>query len=225
MDQDLDIFINNKLLLNSLEGKSNLLLLKRLNIKKEIDIYLEKLDINLKDLFTDYLNLIILFIKYRFHFSDDDLVNQLKMNNSRNIIGIINLLLPYVDDKNNFYNFKNFSSIDDLVNSIYLLIDTIPDLSDNKKKFDKDSLSSVAPFRIVNIGNSNKVKLLDFIEAIEKNLGKKAIRNYMSIQMGDVPATWANTSLLQNLTGYKTKTNFNDGIAHFVKWYREYYNV
>ena len=130
-----------------------------------------------------------------------------------------------IDIYNKGEMFRDFTYIDDLVNCINLLIDNIPDLSDNKKNSDKDSLSSVAPFRIVNIGNSNKVKLLDFIEAIEKNLGKKAIRNYMSMQMGDVPATWADTSLLQNLTGYKTKTNFNDGIAHFVKWYLEYYNV
>jgi UDP-glucuronate 4-epimerase len=83
----------------------------------------------------------------------------------------------------------------------------------------------VAPFRIVNIGNSNKVKLLDFIEAIESILKKKSIRNYMPMQMGDVPETWADTSLLKNLTDYSPQTNFKDGIENFIKWYRGYYNV
>ena len=83
----------------------------------------------------------------------------------------------------------------------------------------------MAPFRIVNIGNSNKVKLLDFIEAIESILKKKSIRNYMPMQMGDVPETWADTSLLKNLTDYYPQTNFKDGIENFIKWYRGYYNV
>ena len=86
-------------------------------------------------------------------------------------------------------------------------------------------MSTVAPFRVVNIGNSDKIALLDFIEAIEQNLGKKAIRNYMPMQKGDVPATWADASLLQELTNYRPKTNFKDGIANFIKWYREYYNI
>ena len=86
-----------------------------------------------------------------------------------------------------------------------------------------DSLSPVAPFRVVNIGNSDKVRLLDFVDAIEDCLGKKAIRNYMPMQMGDVPATWADASLLQRLTGYRPQTDFRDGIAKFVAWFREYY--
>ena len=130
-----------------------------------------------------------------------------------------------IDIYNNGEMHRDFTYIDDLVQGINLLIDSIPNLSDNKKISDKDSLSSVAPYRIVNIGNSDKVKLLDFIEAIEKTLGKKAIRNYMPMQMGDVHSTWADTSLLQNLTGYKPKTNFKDGVSNFVKWYRKYYKI
>ena len=60
---------------------------------------------------------------------------------------------------------------------------------------------------------------------VEDVIGKKAIRNYMQMQKGDVPATWADNSLLKNLTGFSPKTNFKDGIADFVKWYREYYNI
>jgi UDP-glucuronate 4-epimerase len=88
-----------------------------------------------------------------------------------------------------------------------------------------DSLSPAAPFRVVNIGNSDKVRLLDFIDAIEAELGRKAIRNYMPMQMGDVPATWADASLLQALTGYTPQTPFRDGVARFVEWYRGYYGM
>ena len=86
-----------------------------------------------------------------------------------------------------------------------------------------DSLSPAAPFRVVNIGNSDKVRLLDFVDAIEDALGKKAERNYMDMQKGDVPATWADATLLQELTGYRPQTDFKDGIARFVAWFREYY--
>ena len=86
-----------------------------------------------------------------------------------------------------------------------------------------DSISPVAPYRVVNIGNSDKVKLLDFIEAIEAELGIPAIKNFMPMQMGDVPATWAEASLLKRLTGYRPQTEFRDGIAQFVKWFRDYY--
>ena len=103
-----------------------------------------------------------------------------------------------------------------------MLIDEIP--LEKKNISDNDSLSTVAPYRVVNIGNSNKVKLLDFIETIEEILNKKAIRNYMPIQKGDVPATWADTSLLNNLTNYNSKTNFRVGINNFIEWYKNYYN-
>ena len=84
-------------------------------------------------------------------------------------------------------------------------------------------MSPVAPYRIVNIGNSEKVKLLDFVDAIEDSLGQKAIRNYMPMQMGDVPATWANADLLKTLTGYRPETDFRDGVARFVEWFTDYY--
>ncbi|PTR10474.1 hypothetical protein C8J28_13025, partial [Cereibacter azotoformans] len=83
-------------------------------------------------------------------------------------------------------------------------------------------LSPAAPFRIVNIGNSDKVRLLDFVEAIEESLGRRAIRNLLPMQVGDVPATWADAGLLQRLTGYRPQTDIRDGIARFVAWYRDY---
>ncbi len=86
-------------------------------------------------------------------------------------------------------------------------------------------MSPVAPFRVVNIGNSEKVRLLDFIDAIEAEIGRKAIRNFLPMQTGDVPATWANATLLCNLTGYRPQTPFREGVARFVGWYRDYYRV
>ena len=120
---------------------------------------------------------------------------------------------------------RDFTYVDDLVQGIKLLIDAIPIRPIDGIISKRDSLSPVAPFRVVNIGNSNKVKLLDFITAIEKKLGKKAIRNYLPMQTGDVPETWADTSLLQNLTGYKPKIKFEEGISNFIDWYFEYYKI
>ena len=127
-----------------------------------------------------------------------------------------------IDIYNNGKMYRDFTYVDDLVHGIKLLIDVIP--STDKNNHNLDSLSPVAPYRVVNIGNSNKISLLDFIKAIEENLGKKAIRNYMPMQKGDVPATWADTSLLNSLTDYTPITNFKDGVEQFIKWYQEYYN-
>ena len=128
-----------------------------------------------------------------------------------------------IDIYNHGNMYRDFTYVTDLVRAIRLLIDVVPERPADGTVPDRDSLSPVAPFRIVNIGNSDKVRLLDFIDAIEDCLGKKAIRNYMPMQVGDVPATWADANLLQRLTGYRPQTNFSDGIALFVEWFREYY--
>ena len=128
-----------------------------------------------------------------------------------------------IDIYNNGNMWRDFTYVDDLVRGIRLLIDAIPQRPASTADITPgDSLSLVAPYRVVNIGNSNKVRLLDFVEAIEDCLGKKAIRNYMPMQTGDVPATWADASLLHALTGYQPKTNFREGIARFVEWYVGY---
>tara|TARA_Y200000002_G_C22676435_1_gene662279 strand:+ start:1510 stop:2511 length:1002 start_codon:yes stop_codon:yes gene_type:complete len=127
-----------------------------------------------------------------------------------------------IDIYNNGDMYRDFTYVDDLVHAISLLIDSTP--SNNKNISSLDSLSPVAPYRVVNIGNSNKIKLLDFIEAIENIIGKKAVRNYMPMQKGDVNATWAEATLLNTLTNYKPQTDFKKGIREFIKWYREYYN-
>ena len=130
-----------------------------------------------------------------------------------------------IDIYNNGDMYRDFTYVDDLVRGIRLLMDAVPVRPQSKDDIpDWDSLSPVAPFRVVNIGNSDKVRLLDFVDAIEDCLGKKAIRNYMPMQMGDVPATWANATLLKELTGYRPQTDFRDGIARFVEWFRAYYD-
>jgi UDP-glucuronate 4-epimerase len=88
-----------------------------------------------------------------------------------------------------------------------------------------DSLSPAGPFRIVNIGNAQPVQLLDFIAKIERACGREAIRNYMPMQPGEVLKTWADTALLQALTGYRPSTGIETGVAAFVAWYREHYGI
>jgi UDP-glucuronate 4-epimerase len=128
-----------------------------------------------------------------------------------------------IDIYNHGDMYRDFTYVDDLVHAIRLLIDAVPERPADGVVPEGDSLSPVAPHRAVNIGNSDKVRLLDFVDAIEDCLGQKAERNYMGMQTGDVPATWANAELLKTLTGYRPQTDFRDGIARFVKWYREYY--
>lgn len=131
-----------------------------------------------------------------------------------------------IDIYNHGEMYRDFTYVTDLVRGIRLLIDAAPVRPESAKDIEPgDSLSPVAPFRVVNIGNSEKVRLLDFIEAIEQECGIEAERNYMEMQKGDVPATWANADLLKRLTGYQPQTSYRDGIRQFVAWYREYYGV
>jgi len=131
-----------------------------------------------------------------------------------------------IDVYNNGDMWRDFTYVDDLVRGIRLLIDAVPVRPETPADIAPgDSLSPAAPFRVVNIGNSDKIRLMDFIEAIEDEVGRKAIRNYMPMQTGDVPATWADATLLKTLTGYRPQTNFRDGVAAFVRWYRDYYQI
>ena len=127
-----------------------------------------------------------------------------------------------IDIYNNGKMYRDFTYIDDIVNGIQLLINKAPNIN-QYRKYKDDSLSPVAPFRILNIGNTKKVYLLDFIKEIEKEIGKKAIRNYMPLQKGDVRTTLSDSSLLKKITGYNPKTNYKTGIKKFVNWYLNYY--
>ena len=129
-----------------------------------------------------------------------------------------------IDIYNRGKMYRDFTYIDDIVDGITTLISKAPK-EKQLGKIKNDSLSPVAPFRILNIGNTHKVYLLDFINALEKELGKKAIRNYMPMQKGDVKMTLSDTTLLKKLTGYNPKTNYKDGIKKFLKWYLEYYKI
>lgn len=127
-----------------------------------------------------------------------------------------------IDIYNHGKMFRDFTYIDDIVNGIDLLINNAPNIN-QYGKYKNDSLSSVAPFRILNIGNTKKVYLLDFIKEIEKILKKKAIRNYMPMQKGDVKQTLSNTKLLRDITGYNPRTNYKLGIKKFLNWYLKHY--
>ena len=134
-----------------------------------------------------------------------------------------------IDIYNHGDMYRDFTYVEDLVEGIRRLIDAVPpaaaDEDARKALPENDNISPVAPFRVVNIGNSTKVRLLDFIEAIENELGIKAKRNYMDMQPGDVPATWADASLLEGLTGHLPNTPIETGVKNFVEWYLDYHDL
>ena len=129
-----------------------------------------------------------------------------------------------IDIYNNGKMYRDFTYVDDIANGISVLINKAPNLN-QLGKIKNDSLSHVAPFRILNIGNTKKVYLLDFINELEKKLGRKAIRNYMPMQKGDVKTTISDTTLLKKITGYNPKTNYKTGIKKFLEWYLFYYKI
>lgn len=128
-----------------------------------------------------------------------------------------------IDVYNNGNMSRDFTYVSDLVQAIRLLIDTPPLLpSLVRPKVEEDSISPVAPWRVVNIGNSSPINLLEFIKAVEKALGRSAIKRLLPMQPGDVPATWSNTNLLRNLTGYVPNTGIDTGVQEFAEWYLSY---
>jgi UDP-glucuronate 4-epimerase len=119
---------------------------------------------------------------------------------------------------------RDFTYIDDIVEGIVRTLDRPPQGNPQWSKANPDPGSSVAPFKVYNIGNGSPVELLDFIKAIEKKLGKNAKIDYLPLQAGDVPATWADCSDLERDTGYTPSTSVEYGIEQFVQWYRDFYN-
>ncbi|SFS19922.1 NAD-dependent epimerase/dehydratase family protein [Yoonia litorea] len=121
---------------------------------------------------------------------------------------------------------RDFTYVTDLVRGIRLLVDAPPEQPQTPEEIPSgDSLSPVAPYRVVNIGNGTKVPLMTFIAAIETALGMELKKNFMEMQMGDVHETWADNGLLQDLTGYRPQTDVAEGVQQFVSWYRDYYGV
>jgi UDP-glucuronate 4-epimerase len=118
---------------------------------------------------------------------------------------------------------RDFTFIDDLVESIVRLVPVIPERGASTDA--TDTLSPAAPYRVVNIGGGAPIELTKFIDAIEAKLGRKAIRNLMPMQPGDVRDTFASADLLGKLTGYRPETKIEEGVGKFVDWYRQYFKV
>ena len=114
---------------------------------------------------------------------------------------------------------RDFTYVEDLAEAVVRLADAVP----GKDPVEGDSLSPVAPWRVVNIGQGEPVKLMDYIAEIERAMGKSAILNLMPMQQGDVPATAASADLLRRLTGYAPSTPVSVGVPAFVRWYQEEY--
>lgn len=125
-----------------------------------------------------------------------------------------------IDVYNNGDMQRDFTFIDDLIEAIVRLVDCVPDPA--IKMGERDTISPVAPFRVVNIGRGAPVPLMDFIAVLERAAGKPAKRNYLPMQKGDVPVTFANCDLLETLTGYRPTTPIEVGVAALVEWFRAY---
>ncbi len=120
---------------------------------------------------------------------------------------------------------RDFTYIDDIVEGVVRVIEKIPTSNPNWDSNNPDPSTSFAPYKLYNIGNNNPVELSYFIELIEKNLGKKAKKNLLPLQPGDVVATYADVTDLEKDVGFKPSTSLEVGIANFIKWYKEYYKI
>ena len=118
---------------------------------------------------------------------------------------------------------RDFTYIDDIVEGVVRVIDKIPGPNPNWNGDNPDAASSYAPYKLYNIGNNNPVELLTFIETLESCLGRKARKNLLPIQPGDVPATYADVDDLIRDVGFRPSTPLEEGIGKFVAWYRDYY--
>ncbi|HEY4847294.1 MAG TPA: NAD-dependent epimerase/dehydratase family protein [Methylocella sp.] len=121
---------------------------------------------------------------------------------------------------------RDFTYIDDLVEAMFRLLNHAPPLAQVRAPpRAEDSLSPVAPWRVVNIGAETPVALMDFVAAIEAATGLRAKCNFMAMQQGDVPVTFADTALLLALTGFAPKTQLKEGVKCFIAWYRDYFGL
>ncbi|MCK5602451.1 NAD-dependent epimerase [Candidatus Pacearchaeota archaeon] len=118
---------------------------------------------------------------------------------------------------------RDFTYIDDIIEGVFRVMDKIPEPNLDWKGEDPDPSSSSSPYRIYNIGNNNPAELMDFIEAIEHALGKKANKEFLPIQPGDVPATYAEVDDLIERVGFKPETSIIKGVEKFIEWYLDYY--
>ena len=128
-----------------------------------------------------------------------------------------------IDVFNNGDMIRDFTYVDDIVEGVVRVIDRAPVADPNWDGNNPNPATSAAPYRVYNIGNSSPQNLMRYIEVLEENLGKSAIKNFMPMQSGDVRVTQADTRRLSRDTGYKPDTTIEFGIARFVEWYREFY--
>lgn len=120
---------------------------------------------------------------------------------------------------------RDFTYIDDIVEGVYRIVEKIPKPDPDWPSNHPDPSTSFAPYKIYNIGNNKPIELLEFIRILEKQLGKKAKMHMLPLQPGDVPKTFADIDDLIAAVGFKPSTSIEDGIRHFVKWYKEYYKI
>ena len=126
---------------------------------------------------------------------------------------------------NNGHHKRDFTYVDDIVEGVVRVLDRPAEADPNFDANAPDPARSSAPYRVFNIGNSNPVDLMTYIETLEAALGRKAQKNMLPMQDGDVPATSADTAELAAATGFAPATSVQDGISRFVAWYRDYYEV
>ena len=120
---------------------------------------------------------------------------------------------------------RDFTYVDDIVEGVIRVTDKIPAGNDNWSGDKPDPATSAAPYRIYNIGNHEPIELLHFIDVLEKALGQEAQKEFLSIQLGDVPATYANVEALEKDLNFLPNTPIEEGIERFVAWYRDYYKI
>ena len=130
-----------------------------------------------------------------------------------------------IDVFNHGKHTRDFTYIDDIVNGVIKTLDSIANINNDWRGDQPDPASSKAPWRIYNIGNNKPVHLMDYINALEKSLEKKAKINFLPLQLGDVPDTYANINEISDKFKYKPNTSVIDGVNNFVKWYKDYYKV
>ena len=130
-----------------------------------------------------------------------------------------------IDVFNHGKHTRDFTYIDDIVEGVIKIINVPATINDDWKSDLPDPASSKAPWRIYNIGNNKPVKLMDYIDALEQILEKKAKINFLPLQPGDVPDTYANVDNLKEKFNYKPSTSVINGVAEFVKWYKYYYKI
>lgn len=129
-----------------------------------------------------------------------------------------------IDINNNGDMWRDFTHVDDIVEGVIRIADVIPNRDESWTVEAGSPATSSAPYAVYNIGHGSPINLMDFVKAIEDELGIEAKKNFRVMQPGDVYQTYADIEDLYNATGYKPKTGVKEGVAEFISWYRKFYN-